>query len=63
MKNEQIVRMVWKLKENIMRARFQERVKKLVEVNIPNIWNAFKNDILKTCDEVIWKEEKKKESW
>ena len=25
-----------------MRARFQERVKELVDINAPNIWNAFK---------------------
>ena len=35
----------------LMRARFQERVTELVDVDAPNIWNAFKNGILKTSDE------------
>ena len=53
MKNEQTVRrIVWKLNENNIKARFQERVKELVDVDAPNIWNAFKNGILKACDEV-----------
>ena len=41
-----------------MIARFQERVKKLVDVDKPNISNAFKNDISKAYDEV---REKKKD--
>ena len=32
-KNEQTVRRVWKLKENNMKARFQERVKELVDID------------------------------
>ena len=35
-----------------MRVRFQERVKKLVDVEAPNIGNAFKNGILKACEEM-----------
>ena len=38
-----------------MKARFQERVKELVDVDASNIWNYFKNDILKACDEVCRK--------
>ena len=42
-KNEQTIRSrVWKLKENNMKARFQERVKKVVNVNAPDIlFHAF----------------------
>ena len=35
--NVQTFRRVWRLKENNMRARFQERVKELVDVDLPNI--------------------------
>ena len=42
-KNEQtITRRVSKLKENKMKTRFQERVKELVDVIAPNLWNTFK---------------------
>ena len=52
MKNEQIVRRVWKLKEYNMKAKFQERVEKLVDVDAPDIHvcNDFTNGILKACD-------------
>ena len=40
-KNEQTIRRVWKLKEN-MKTRFQERVKELVDVDAPNLWNFLK---------------------
>ena len=47
--NEQTVRRrVWRLKENNMKARFQGGVKKLVDVDAPNVWNAFKDGILKS---------------
>ena len=37
-KNEQTFRRrVWKLKENNMTAKFQKRVRKLVDVNVPNL--------------------------
>ena len=37
-----------------MKARFQERVKELVDVDAPNQWNTFKNGtgMLQACDEV-----------
>ena len=56
MNNEQIfTRKVWKLKENNIKARFQERVKELINVNAPNLWNIFKNGMLQACDEVCGK--------
>ena len=39
-KNEQ--RKVWKVKENNITTRLQERVKELVDVDAPNLWNTFK---------------------
>ena len=46
MKNEQTIKRVWKLKENNIKTRFQERVKELVDVDAPNLWNTFKNSML-----------------
>ena len=37
---------VWKLKGNIMRSRFQEKAKELVDVDAPNLWDAINNDYL-----------------
>ena len=52
-KNEQTFRRVWELKENNMKTKFQERVKELVDVDAPNLWNTFKNSMLQACDEVL----------
>ena len=43
-----------------MKARFQERVKKLVDVDAPNLWNTFKNSMLQACDEVCEKKKRRK---
>ena len=43
-KNEQTVRRkVWKLKENNMKARFQNELR--FNVDAPNLWSTFKNGI------------------
>ena len=56
MKNEQTFRRrVSKLKENNMKTKFQERVRELVDVDAPNLWNSFKNSMLQACDEVCGK--------
>ena len=60
-KNKQTIkRRVWKLKENNMKTRFQERVKELANIDVPNLWNTFKNCMLQACDEVC---EKKTGLW
>ena len=41
-KNEQTTRRVWKLKENNMKTKFQERVRELVDVDASNLCNTFK---------------------
>ena len=38
-----------------MKARFQERGKELVDVDALNTWNAFKNGIIKACNEMCRK--------
>ena len=57
-KNKQTIgRRVWKLKKNNMKTRFQEKVKKLVDVDATNLWNIVKNSMLQACDEVCEKKE------
>ena len=41
--------------ENNTKARFQKRVKVLVDVDAPNLWNTSKNSMLQSCDEVCGK--------
>ena len=48
-------RMVWKLKEEETRARFEERVGELVSVDALDLWKCFKEGVLKACDEVCGK--------
>ena len=38
-----------------MRKRFDEKVIKLVDVSVPNLWGQFNDRVLKTCDDVLWK--------
>ena len=53
MKNKQTEeRRVWKLKENNMKERFQERLKEWVIVDAPNVCNAFNIGILKGFDDM-----------
>ena len=58
--NEQTVRKrVWKLKENNMKTRFQDRVKELVDVDTSNLSNTFRNGILNACGHVCGKKKGK----
>ena len=38
-----------------IRKRFKEKVTKLVDVGVPNLWEHFKDGVLKACDEVCGK--------
>ena len=42
-----------------MKAKFQKRVTKLVDVDAPNQWNTLKNIMLQAYDEVCGKKGKK----
>ena len=42
-------------KKTNMKTRFQKRVRELVDVDAPNLWNTFKNSMLQACDEVCGK--------
>ena len=35
--------------------RFEKRVKELVSTDVPELWKAFKDGVLKACDEVCGK--------
>ena len=48
-------RRVWKLNENNMKRRFEERVGELVNVGTLDIWKCLKESVLKACDEVCGK--------
>ena len=48
-------RKVWKLKEEETRAKFQERVEELVDMDAPDMWKSFKEGVLRACDEVCGK--------
>jgi len=53
MKQESVVkRRVWKLKNGDMRKRFEERVEELVNFEAPDMWDSYKNGVVKACDEV-----------
>ena len=59
-KNEQTFRRVWKLKENNMETKFQERLKKSVNLDAPNLWNTIKNFMPQAYDEVGRKKKSRK---
>ena len=60
-KNKQTFRWrIWKLKENNMKTRFQERPKQLVDVDTPNLWNTFKDRILSAGNEACGKKKAKR---
>ena len=56
-----IRRKTWKLNENQTRARFKNRVNELVSTDTPNLWKAFKDRVLKACDEVCGKKKSRRD--
>ena len=48
------------MKENNKKTKFQERVRELVDVDAPNLWNTFKYSTLQACDEVHRKKKGRK---
>ena len=43
-----------------MKAKFQERVRELIDVDASNLWNTFKNSKLQVCHEVCGKKKGRK---
>ena len=56
-RKERIVRSMWKLNENRTRVILENRVeeKKRVSTDAPDLWNTFKDGVLRACDEVCGK--------
>ena len=55
-KNKQTTRRrVWRLKENNIKTKFYKRVKELINVDAPDLWNIIKNSMLLACDEICGK--------
>ena len=56
-RKERIVRSMWKLNENRTRVILENRVeeKKRVSTHAPDLWNTFKDGVLRACDEVCGK--------
>ena len=48
------------LKDVKIRKQFDEKVIKLVYIGAPNLWGHFKDGVLKACDEVCWRKERKR---
>ena len=54
-KKKVVRRKVWKLKEDDMTARFEERVGELVSADAPDVWKCFREGMLKAFDDVCGK--------
>ena len=46
---------VWKLKEKEIKEKFEERIGKLVDIDLKDLWGSCKNGVLKACDELCGK--------
>ena len=58
-KESRVKRMVWKFKEREMQDKF-ERVEELVDVETTNLWESFRNGVLKARDELCGKKKVRK---
>ena len=46
---------VWKVKEKEIKENFEERIRKLMDIDLKDLWGSHKNGVLKTCDELCGK--------
>ena len=46
---------VWKLKEKEIKEKFSQRVVELVDTKAVDLWESYKNGVLKACDELCGK--------
>ena len=54
-KESRLKRMVWKLKERKIQEKLERRVEELVDVETTNLWESFRDGVLKVCDELCGK--------
>ena len=59
-KESRVKRMVWKLKEREMHENFERKVEELVDVETTNLWESFRDGVLKACDELCGKKKVRK---
>ena len=43
---------VWKLQEKEIKEEFERRVVELVDAEAVDLWESYKNDVLKACDDL-----------
>ena len=46
---------VWKLKEKDIKEEFKQRVVELVDTEAVDLWEFYKNSVIKACDELCGK--------
>ena len=46
---------VWNLKEKEIKEKFEEKIGKLVDIDLNDLWRFYKNGALKACDELCGK--------
>ena len=46
---------VWKLKEKEIKEEFERRVVELVDAEAVDLWESYKNGVLKACDDLCGK--------
>ena len=54
-KNKRVRWRVWKLKEKEIKEELEQRVVKLVDTEAVDLWESYKNGVLKACDELCGK--------
>ena len=54
-KSERVEWRVWKLKEKEIKKKFEERIGKLVDIDLKDLWGSDKNGVLKACDNLCGK--------
>ena len=61
-RKERIIRRKsWKLNENRTRVRFEKKVKELVSTDALDLWNTFKDGVLKACGELCGKKKSRRD--
>jgi len=59
-KKESKVRMTWKLQDKEVQENFEKRVGELVDVKKTNLWESFRDGVLKACNEICGKKKVRK---
>ena len=52
---------MWKLKEKDIKEEFEQRVVELVDTKAVDLWEFYKNSVLKACDESCGKTKRRRD--